>query len=179
MHPDDHRAQHMADGDFRRWGGRAHANRQAAAIPIGPEMAPEPKTAAPQPGPPMLMNAGPKAPAKPRPRVPPLPAPGPTPSRIVAPRPAAAPAKPGPTLAARPPAQSASGRPPAATKPKTPPLRGGPGLRGFGFLPLLTGVTGVLSGRIRTDTPMHFWSDMAGVPSPDDYAPKPGAMVWI
>jgi hypothetical protein len=30
-------------------------------------------------------------------------------------------------------------------------------------------LTGLLSGRIRTDTPVHTWYDMAGYPAPDDY----------
>jgi hypothetical protein len=48
------------------------------------------------------------------------------------------------------------------------PPKGGPKLRGFGLLGIIPNITGILSGRIRTDTPLHFWSDMGGVPSPDD-----------
>lgn len=166
MHSDDHRAQHMADGDFRRWGARAHTNRQGAAIPIGPETALQSMTPAAPPSPSLLAKDRPKAPRKPRPRVSATPAPVPNPNPTITARPGTAPA-------ARPPTR----RPPAATKPKVPTMRGGPGVRGFGLLPLLTGVTGVLSGRIRTDTPTHFWYDMAGYPSPDDYAPKPGDIV--
>jgi hypothetical protein len=46
-----------------------------------------------------------------------------------------------------------------------------PGLitRGIGLLQAFTGFTGLLSGRIRTDTPVHTWYDMAGYPAPDDY----------
>ena len=46
-----------------------------------------------------------------------------------------------------------------------------PGLviRGIGLLQAFTGLTGLLSGRIRTDTPVHTWYDMAGYPAPDDY----------
>lgn len=55
----------------------------------------------------------------------------------------------------------------------------GPGfepiMRGLGLLQIIPDITGVLSGRIRTDTPLHFWSDMAGVPSPDD--PPPGNLI--
>ena len=50
-------------------------------------------------------------------------------------------------------------------------------LRGFGPLGFLSDITGIASGRIRTDTPVHFWYDMAGFPAPDDYGPKPGEVV--
>jgi hypothetical protein len=45
-----------------------------------------------------------------------------------------------------------------------------PGLRAnsMGLFGIFSDITGVLSGRIRTDTPMHFWYDMAGAPAPDD-----------
>jgi hypothetical protein len=45
-----------------------------------------------------------------------------------------------------------------------------PGLRGnsLGVLGIIPNISGVASGRIRTDTPTHFWYDMAGFPAPDD-----------
>jgi hypothetical protein len=49
-------------------------------------------------------------------------------------------------------------------EPPTPGAR----LNGLGWLGLIPDITGVLSGRIRTDTPQHFWYDMSGVPAPDD-----------
>jgi hypothetical protein len=39
---------------------------------------------------------------------------------------------------------------------------------GFDVWDIIPDITGILSGRIRTDTPMHFWWDMAGYPAPDD-----------
>jgi hypothetical protein len=41
-------------------------------------------------------------------------------------------------------------------------------IRGLGLLGFLPDITGILSGRIRTDTFQHFISDMGGPPSPDD-----------
>lgn len=41
-------------------------------------------------------------------------------------------------------------------------------VKGFGGLGWLSDITGVLSGRIRTDTPVHFWNDMLGYSSEDD-----------
>lgn len=41
-------------------------------------------------------------------------------------------------------------------------------IRGLGWLGFLPDVTGILSGRIRTDTFQHFISDIGGPPSPDD-----------
>ncbi len=41
-------------------------------------------------------------------------------------------------------------------------------MNGLGLLGIIPTITGLLSGRIRTDTPMHFWSDMAGVPDPSE-----------
>src|SRR6185437_8772226 len=49
-------------------------------------------------------------------------------------------------------------------EPPTPGLR----LNGLGLLGAIPDITGVISGRIRTDTPTHFWFDMAGVPAPGD-----------
>ncbi len=51
-------------------------------------------------------------------------------------------------------------------------LRGGPGVKGLGLLGIIPMITGLLSGRIRTDTPMHTLYDVFGVPSEDD--PPPG-----
>jgi hypothetical protein len=45
------------------------------------------------------------------------------------------------------------------------PGRGTGGLGLFSFVPW---ITGLLSGNIRTDTPVHTWYDMAGYPAPDD-----------
>lgn len=53
------------------------------------------------------------------------------------------------------------------------PSRGGPRVRGLGLLGIIPNITGILSGRIRTDTPLHFWYDMIGYPSPDDIPPPP------
>ncbi len=47
-----------------------------------------------------------------------------------------------------------------------------PTMRGLGILGWIPNMTGVLSGRIRTDTPIHFWNDMSGLPSDDDPLPK-------
>ncbi len=49
---------------------------------------------------------------------------------------------------------------------------GGPKLNGLGLLGLLPNITGILSGRIRTDTPVHFWNDMLGYSSEDDLPPR-------
>ncbi|MDP3855206.1 HNH endonuclease signature motif containing protein [Phenylobacterium sp.] len=45
-------------------------------------------------------------------------------------------------------------------------------VRGLGLLGLIPNVTGILSGRIRTDTPVHFWNDLLGYSSEDDLPPK-------
>ena len=50
--------------------------------------------------------------------------------------------------------------------------RGGLGIKGLGLLGIIPTITGLLSGRIRTDTPMHTLYDVFGVPSQDD--PPPG-----
>jgi hypothetical protein len=54
-------------------------------------------------------------------------------------------------------------------EPPTPGFRAN-GLRanGLGLLGLLPDISGALVGRIRTDTPVHFWYDLAGVPAPGD-----------
>lgn len=77
MHPDDHRAQHMRDGDFSRWAKRRGRN-----------------------------GGGPKG--------------------------------------------------------------GGSSTKAMGPLGMLLNLLGIASGRIRTDTPDNFWSDMIGVPSLED-----------
>ena len=41
--------------------------------------------------------------------------------------------------------------------------------RGFGPLGVISNITGLLSGRIRTDTPSNFATDMMGLPSMDEY----------
>ena len=41
-------------------------------------------------------------------------------------------------------------------------------VRGFGGFGLLPDVLGVFNGRIRTDTPVHFWNDLLGYSSEDD-----------
>lgn len=45
---------------------------------------------------------------------------------------------------------------------------GGPRIGGLGILGIVPNITGLLSGRIRADTPEHFWYDMIGMPSPSD-----------
>lgn len=45
-------------------------------------------------------------------------------------------------------------------------------VRGLGPLGPIPNITGVLSGRIRTDTPVHFWNDLLGLTSEDDLPPK-------
>ena len=47
-----------------------------------------------------------------------------------------------------------------------------PTMRGLGIFGLIPNITGVLSGRIRTDTPIRFWNDMSGLPSRDNPLPK-------
>ena len=54
--------------------------------------------------------------------------------------------------------------------------RGGSTIRGLGLLGLIPTITGLLSGRIRRDTPMHTLYDILGVPSEDDL---PRADRWI
>ena len=48
-------------------------------------------------------------------------------------------------------------------------LKGGPTIKGLGLLGLIPNVTGVLSGRIRTDTFDNFTSDLMGIPSQEDH----------
>lgn len=50
----------------------------------------------------------------------------------------------------------------------------GPTVRGFGFLGLVPNITGLLSGRIRTDMPVHTWNDLLGFSSEDDIRPPDG-----
>ncbi|MDP2212506.1 HNH endonuclease signature motif containing protein [Phenylobacterium sp.] len=57
------------------------------------------------------------------------------------------------------------------------PPKPGPVVRGGGALGAVSNILGVLSGRVRTDTPVHFWYDMAGFPAPDDQLPKPGDII--
>jgi hypothetical protein len=45
---------------------------------------------------------------------------------------------------------------------------GGRVARGLGLLDLIPNITGMLSGRIRTDSLENFTSDLSGVPSPED-----------
>jgi len=52
----------------------------------------------------------------------------------------------------------------------------GPSVRGFGIFGQLPNITGFLSGRIRTDTPVHTWNDLLGLPGEDDLLP-PGGVV--
>ena len=51
---------------------------------------------------------------------------------------------------------------------KRAPQPGGPTVRGLGLLGILPNITGLLSGRIRTDTFDNLTSDMFGVPSEED-----------
>jgi hypothetical protein len=54
-------------------------------------------------------------------------------------------------------------------RPKAPaPSKGGPAVKGFGVLGIIPNITGILSGRIRTDTFDNFTSDMMGLPSQED-----------
>lgn len=57
------------------------------------------------------------------------------------------------------------------------PPKPGPVVRGAGALGVVSNILGVLSGRVRTDTPAHFWYDMAGFPAPDDNLPEPGEII--
>lgn len=52
----------------------------------------------------------------------------------------------------------------------------GPTVRGFGFLGPLSNITGFLSGRIRSDTPIHTWNDLLGLYSEDDLLPPSGVV---
>lgn len=45
-------------------------------------------------------------------------------------------------------------------------------VRGLGLLGIIPNITGVLSGRVGTDTPVHFWNDLLGLSSEDDIPPK-------
>jgi hypothetical protein len=49
------------------------------------------------------------------------------------------------------------------------PSKGGPKLRGLGAWMILPNITGMLSGRIRTDSFDNFASDMMGFPSEEDH----------
>lgn len=59
---------------------------------------------------------------------------------------------------------------------------GGRVVRGLGILSILPNLVGLLSGRIRQDTPLNALSDLVGVPSPADEqrlldeARKPGGL---
>jgi hypothetical protein len=44
-------------------------------------------------------------------------------------------------------------------------------VNGFGLFGIVPDITAIFSGRIRTDTPTHFWYDLTGYPAPDDYPP--------
>lgn len=60
---------------------------------------------------------------------------------------------------------------------KVQPPRYGPTVRGFGPLGALSSLTGILSGRIRTDSFSNFTTDMLGLPSLD-YTRKGGMAKW-
>jgi hypothetical protein len=45
---------------------------------------------------------------------------------------------------------------------------GGPEVEGLGWLGIIPDITGILSGRIRTDTFDNFASDLIGIPSEED-----------
>jgi hypothetical protein len=159
MDPDEHMAEHKRNGDFRRFGARGPvakrekaAAAQSATARTSPSSGPAPAT---RPGPTKAPTA--KVPTRAGPA-------------IVA----RAPAAPGrtPPAASAPAPRPGGESPPAAVKPRVPPRRGTPPGRLLGAAGLLTNLTGLLSGRIRTDTPEHFWYDMAGFPAPDDPPPK-------
>ena len=44
----------------------------------------------------------------------------------------------------------------------------GPVVKGLGWLGIIPNIAGLLSGRIRTDTPDNMLSDLFGVPSEED-----------
>jgi hypothetical protein len=44
-------------------------------------------------------------------------------------------------------------------------------VNGLGLFQIIPDITGILSGRIRTDTPTHMLYDLGGFPAPDDYPP--------
>jgi len=48
------------------------------------------------------------------------------------------------------------------------PSKGGPSVKGLGLLGIIPNITGILSGRIRTDSFDNFTSDMMGFPSEED-----------
>lgn len=45
-------------------------------------------------------------------------------------------------------------------------------VRSLGILGFIPNITGVLSGRVRTDTAVHFWNDLLGLTSEDDLQPQ-------
>ncbi len=51
-----------------------------------------------------------------------------------------------------------------------PPNPGGLATRSLGLFSIVPAITGLLSGRIRTDTWLHTMYDLAGLPAPDDEA---------
>ncbi len=162
MHPDDHRAEHMRNNDFRRWGARAHQNRQVPPAPTS--LLPEPSVAAPRANPSPAIDGHPK-PAKPRATTAARSSPAPE-ARRVPPGSVTSAARP-----AAPPSAPSSVKPKAAVKPRPPATRGRAPGGSLGALALLPALTGLMSGRIRLDKPEHFWFDMAGHPAPDDPLP--------
>ena len=53
--------------------------------------------------------------------------------------------------------------------PKHAPAKPKPVVKGFGPLGILSGITGLRSGRTRTDNFDNFVADMLGLPSTEDY----------
>lgn len=101
MHPDEHAAMHVTNGDYARW-----ARRQAIARAFGGRVEPP--------------NTGPGI------------------------------------------------RPPIARSPRVRPSIPGSRAPGLGWLQLIPDITGIASGRIRTDNWHHMAFDLGGVPDPAD-----------
>jgi len=58
------------------------------------------------------------------------------------------------------------------------PPRHGPTVRGFGLLGTFSNLTGILSGRVRTDSFPNFTTDMLGLPSLDELGGFSGRPKW-
>jgi hypothetical protein len=163
IHPDEHRPMHAREGDSSRW-----AKRSSIARAFGGRVEPY-KPAPPKPPSATSSTESHSTGATPRITMPTAPAsPAPGPVR----RPAAAQSETQPPQGRSTPSGPAGAA--VTPKPKAPLVRGGRGggiLAGAGLVPLLSGL---MSGRIRTDTPWHTMYDMAGFPAPDDYGPEPG-----
>lgn len=159
MDPEEHMAEHKRGGDFRRFGARGPEAKRAKAAAVqssttqastssGAALAGGRGTAASPPKAKATAPSGPVVGAR---------SPAPTPVRTPP-----APSRPAPSPGAK--------SPPVGARPRLPPTRGGP-TGALGVAGLLMNLSGLVSGRIRTDTPEHFWYDMVGFPAPDDPTP--------